>query len=97
MKYNCSLFGRSAVFVVSLAAIVAVFNTGCTHMYNSKGLVNTIAEVGKTGVDRDRRTALLLLGELVLTPEIADGLIDQFEHEQEPLDRLLLAFVRLPT
>lgn len=93
MKYDCSLFGRPAAFVVSLAVLVAVFNTGCTHVHNSKGLVNTIAAVGKTGVDRDRRTALLLLSELVLTPEITDGLIDQFEQEQEPLDRLLLAFV----
>jgi len=72
---------------------LCVLTASCATTRVQGDLITSIHSFTSDHQDKDRRTALLLLGMMELTPSIEESLVQQFNTIKPGLDRLLLAYV----
>lgn len=73
--------------------VLCVLTCACATSKMQGDLVSSIHSFTTDHQDKDRRTALLLLGTIALAPSIEESLARQFKTTSPGLDRLLLAYV----
>lgn len=73
--------------------VLCVLTWSCATSRMQGDLISSIHGFTSDCQDKDRRTALLLLGTIELAPSIEESLARQFDPTSPGLDRLLLAYV----
>ncbi len=73
--------------------VLCVLTWSCATSRMQGDLISSIHSFTSDHQDKDRRTALLLLGAIELAPSIEESLARQFNTTTPGLDRLLLAYV----
>ena len=73
--------------------VLCVLTASCAATRVQGDLITSIHSFTSDRQDKDRRTALLLLGAVEVAPAIDESLARQFDTTSPGLDRLLLAYV----
>jgi hypothetical protein len=73
--------------------VLCVLTCSCATTAMQNDLISSIHSFTSDHQDKNRRTALLLLGTVELAPTIEESLARQFNTTSPGLDRLLLAYV----